>query len=140
MAQCIVLDNGSGVDVTYPVGDTVEQIVATLPPGSVYCLVDQSDLPATRTFRSAWRCGPQGVVIDMEAAKEVQRDRWREARVPLLKALDVAYLRALEANDIETQTSVAAHKQALRDVTLTDLSAVNTPDELEAVWPAVLEA
>lgn len=140
MAQCIVFDRGGGVDVIYPVGDTVEQIVATLPPGSVYLVLEQSELPASRVFRSAWRCGEQGVVIDMEAAKEVQHNRWRAARVSLLKALDIDYFRALEANDALVLASVTEHKQALRDVTLTDLSNVNTPDELEAIWPAVLEA
>ena len=62
----------------------------------------------------------------------------RITREPLLAALDTQYQRATE---ISADTSaIVAHKQALRDVTDDPgIEAAQTIQELQAVWPAVLD-
>ena len=68
------------------------------------------------------------ISINIDKAKAIKREQFRAARKPLLEALDVAFVRALEQGDTEAQASIAAQKQALRDVTKVEL-----PDELDAL-------
>ncbi len=77
------------------------------------------------------------ITIDMEKAREIQRERMRSARAPILAALDVAFQCALETG--ADTSAIVAQKQALRDVTANpDIAAAQTPDELKLVWPPVL--
>ena len=66
--------------------------------------------------------------INIDKAKAIKLDQLREARKPLLAALDVAFMRAVEQGDTAAQASIAAQKQALRDVT-----KVALPDDLTAL-------
>ena len=77
------------------------------------------------------------ISINIEKAKEIWKDKWRNARNPLLDALDVEFVRALEAGDTGRQGEIAAKKQELRDVTKTPIDAT-TPDEIKNVWPSPL--
>jgi len=77
------------------------------------------------------------IIINPDKAKAIWRGKWREARMPLLASLDVEFIKAVEAGDLNKQSEISAKKQALRDVTLTEISG-NTPEEIKAVWPSVL--
>ena len=79
-----------------------------------------------------------GIKVNLEKAKEIQKNHWRALRKPLLAALDTEFMLALESEDKAKQKEIKAKKQALRDITKTDLSQVTTPEELKAVWPDVL--
>ncbi len=77
------------------------------------------------------------ITIDINAAKEIWKDKFRAARKPILEKLDVEYMRALEAGNIQKQQELAAIKQALRDVT-----NISLPDTLEGIkntWPEILK-
>ena len=78
------------------------------------------------------------IVINMQKAKEIKKDLVRAERKPLLDALDVEMLRAIESNNLSKQAEIAAKKQALRDATV-DPSIIDatTPEELKAAIPAV---
>jgi hypothetical protein len=103
-------------------------------------IIDDSLIPADRTFRAAWtRDVGRLVSIDMSKAREIHRDRMRSARGPKLRELDVAYQRADEAGDIDQKRTIAAEKQTLRDITAhPDIDNAMTPDALKAIWPEVL--
>ena len=77
------------------------------------------------------------ITINIDKAKAIWKDKWRSARTPLLSNLDVQFMRAVEAGDIERQAEIASEKQALRDVTLTQILG-NTPEEIKSVWPSIL--
>jgi hypothetical protein len=66
--------------------------------------------------------------INIDKAKAIKLDALRAERAPKLAALDLAFMRAVERGDTAEQASIAAQKQALRDVTKTPL-----PDEVEAL-------
>lgn len=88
----------------------------------------------------SWRISQLGVIYwDVEAARETKRNQFRAIRKPMLEALDVKFLRAIERGDVEEAEAVAAKKQELRDVTLVDMSAQNTPELLDAFIPEVLK-
>ena len=96
-------------------------------------------VPADRTFRGAWQFSGNAVDIDMAAARDIHRDNLRAERKPLLEALDIEYMKALEA---DTGTvNITAEKQKLRDVTADPrIDAAATPDELKALTLDVLTA
>jgi hypothetical protein len=74
----------------------------------------------------------------MEKAKDIWKNKLREARKPLFTELDLAFMKAIERN--QDTTEIAQKKQALRDVTdHPDIEAATTTEELKAVWPEVLE-
>jgi hypothetical protein len=55
--------------------------------------------------------------INIDKAKAIKLDQLRAERAPKLAALDLAFMRAVERGDLLEQASIAAQKQALRDVT-----------------------
>jgi hypothetical protein len=110
-----------------------------VPAGVPFEIVDASEIPADRTFRNAWKCGAGKIEHDMAKCREIQKNRLRELRAPKLAALDVEFMRALEAGDTAKCAEIAAQKQALRDVTKDPAIAVaKTVEELKAAVPAVL--
>jgi len=74
------------------------------------------------------------IVIDLDKAKTLTKDRLRAERTPLLAAQDVLFQRALESNS--DTAAIVAEKQRLRDITnLVD--ACTTTDELKALSCAI---
>ncbi len=95
--------------------------------------------PSNRTFRNAWaapQAGSDVIQINMAAAKDIWRDKIRQARIDPLASLDTAYMKAIEQGNTSEQTSIATQKQALRDAPATSaIDAALTPEELKAVQP-----
>lgn len=56
-----------------------------------------------------------GIVIDVNKAKLITKDRLRAERTPLLAAQDVLFQRAIESGS--DTAAIVAEKQRLRDVT-----------------------
>ena len=77
------------------------------------------------------------IIVNPDKAKAIWKNKWREARRPLLASLDIEFMKAVESGDIAAQQAIAGAKQALRDVTLTPIEGT-TPEEIKAVWPSVL--
>ena len=93
-------------------------------------------IPTERTFRDAWEANTTtGVIsVDMTAAKDIWRDKIRQARIEPLAALDTAFMKAQETGADTTQ--IISDKQALRDApSLASIDAATTPDELKAIQP-----
>lgn len=79
------------------------------------------------------------IKINIDKAKEIQKDKIRQVRKPILEKLDVDFVRALEVGG--DTASIAAQKQALRDVTNivteAEISGTNVDEittELKAIW------
>ena len=70
------------------------------------------------------------IIIDINKAKDITKDRLRQEREPLLLAQDIAFQRALEIN--ADTSAIVAEKQRLRDIT-TLVDTANTVDELKAL-------
>lgn len=77
------------------------------------------------------------ISINIPKAKEIQKDRWRALRTPLLAALDVQFMQALETGDATAQAAIVAQKEALRDVTDTPFPS-DDPSDIAAFFPACL--
>lgn len=76
--------------------------------------------------------GPSGIVVavDLSLAKEIVKTRLRAERKPLLEALDVQYMRALEAGS--STAAIVTEKQRLRDITLL-VDDAESLDDLRAI-------
>ena len=70
------------------------------------------------------------IIVDINKAKDITKDRLRAERKPLLEAQDVAFQRALESN--ADTTAIVAEKQRLRNIT-TLVDTANTVEELKAL-------
>lgn len=94
------------------------------------------EIPAERTFRSGWEANTDTNVIsvNMDKAKDIWRDKIRQARVKPLADLDTAYMKALETGADTTQ--IVADKQALRDApSLSSINEATTPEQLVDIQP-----
>ena len=73
--------------------------------------------------------------VNIPKAKELQKERFRQVRKPLLEALDIDYQRADEAGDASKKTEIATKKQALRDAPAdSGITSAADTDALKAQW------
>jgi len=97
---------------------------------------DSFTAPDERVFRESWEVNEETAVIsvNIERAKDVWRDKIRQARIEPLANLDADYMKALETG--ADTTNIIAQKQALRDApALPSIDAASTTDELTAIQP-----
>ena len=93
-------------------------------------VVDESVIPADRTFRNALRQDGSFLIHDMLKAREIQEQRIEAAR--RIKMRDLLVREELGEN-------VAAEKAAIRSINARALcQAAQTPEELKAVLPDIL--
>ena len=70
------------------------------------------------------------IIINIDKAKDITKDRLRQERKPLLEAQDVAFQRALEEG--KDTSAIVAEKQRLRDITK-QADTMTTVEELKAL-------
>ena len=68
------------------------------------------------------------IIVDINKAKDITKDRLRAERKSLLAAQDVAFQRALESN--ADTSAIVAEKQRLRDIT-NQVDTMTTVEELK---------
>ena len=76
------------------------------------------------------------IIIDINKAKDITKDRLRQERKPLLESLDVQMLRNFSNQELLNE--IEAKKQVLRDATK-QVDNMTTVDELKATSLPVLE-
>ena len=101
--------------------------------------VSDATMPTDRHFRNAWSLSGTVISEDLAKAKEIFKDKIREARKPLLEAEDVAYMKALEAGDSSAQTAAINTKTSLRDApAAAAITNADTIAKLKAAWDTSL--
>jgi len=70
------------------------------------------------------------IIINLDKAKEITKERLRTDRKPLLEVQDVLFMRAQETGD--DTTAIITEKQRLRDVT-NQVNSCTTTDKLKAL-------
>jgi len=121
--RCAVTDNT--VPTYIQLGD--EQIDAS-----------KVEVPESRVFRKAWVLEGDAIVVDMDLARDIVREKIRQEREPLLKQLDVGFQRAQEESG-ETAEIVEAKKK-LRDATRDSrIDAASDPASLEEAMNVILD-
>ena len=113
---------------------TIEELKSrVVPSGKSSTIVDKSVVPTDRSFRDAWVLDGTTIKTDMAKAKEVHKEKIRQARNPKLVELDVEFQKAQETS--ASTTDIVAKKQALRDAPA-DSAIASASDEaaLKAQW------
>ena len=73
--------------------------------------------------------------INMDKARDIHRDRIRQARTKLFEVTDLAFMKAIETSDDLAKAQAVAVKQLLRDApAASEIDAATNPDELKAAW------
>ena len=122
------------VAVIIPCG-AIEDCIKDVPEGVPYKIVNSLDID--NDYFSAYDYSEwSGAEVNIDKAKSLHLDKFREARKPKLSALDIAYSRADETGDAAKKAEIAAAKQELRDVT--KIALPETLEEIKAVWPEIL--
>ena len=70
------------------------------------------------------------IIVDINKAKDITKDRLRVERKPLLEAQDVLFQRALESG--ADTSAIVAEKQRLRDITQL-VDTANTVEQLKVL-------
>ena len=139
----IIYSNVNGfLFVVHPVRNTIGETLTTdaeieqrawdaLPKDAINpVFVDESAIPEDRTFRDSWEHGGNSVIVNINKAKSLTKDRLRNERTPLLLAQDVAFQRALETG--ASTAEIVKEKQRLRDITK-QVDSLTSLDELKAL-------
>lgn len=80
------------------------------------------------------------IFVNMTKAIEIKKDMIRAERAPLMAALDVDFMQAIETGNTKAQAEIAKKKQALRDATKDPaIAAAKTPEKLKAVIPSAFK-
>lgn len=117
---------------------TIEELVEKdVPRGIQNAIVETNKIPNDRTFRNSWEFSLEEVTVNIDKAKAIWKNKWRDVRKPLLASLDIEFMKAVESGNSIKQAEIAAKKQELRDVTNTPIPGT-TPEEIKSVWPEVL--
>lgn len=121
-------DDPTRVSIMYPTGELpIDELIRRhIDTSKPYQVMDPSDIPHAEgdgDYFEAWQMTPKDgvpgryeVMVNLERAKRMHRDRLRLERKERLEALDVAFMRAVERGDTEEQRSIAIKKQQLRDI------------------------
>ena len=74
-----------------------------------------------------------GFGVNMAKAREIHKNKIRDARAPKLAELDIEFQKALETG--ASTTDIVAKKQALRDAPAdSGIAAASDTDALKAQW------
>lgn len=153
MNQVIVHRQATTLDIiiTTPIRqEEIDKVIKQLEKeGHVCRKIQANKLPMDLTYERAWFFNDDLIVpidINPNAAKEILRNKWREARTPLLQSLDAKYMMALERNDTAAMASISVQKQKLRNMTTEVIVPDRLPSEtidayskrLNACWPKIL--
>ena len=122
------------VAVVFPTGD-VNNSLKDIPAGVPYKIVESLDID--NEFFNAYEFDADlGAKVNIDKAKAIQLDKFRAARAPKLTKLDIDFMKAVGVGDQTKRDEIIAEKQALCDVTLTQLP--NDLAGIKATWPSIL--
>jgi hypothetical protein len=80
------------------------------------------------------------ITINLTKAKDIAKNNLRTERAPVLATLDVTFMRAVESGNTELQTTIAAQKQELRDITThSSITGATSVDGLKTAMTTLIE-
>jgi hypothetical protein len=120
-------------DLSIPIEQIAEKDV---PADTPYKIVNSLDLD-NDYFNAYDYSEESGAEVNIDKAKSIHLDKFREARKPILSKLDVDYMKAIEVEDSVKASAIAVQKQELRDVT--KILLPNTLPEIKLTWPDILK-
>lgn len=138
MAQRIIYTDAQGnLCFVIPLEGSIADVVANdLPAGVDYVVVDESEIPADRTFRGAWARSGNSVVHDLDKCKAIGHDIRRRKREEEFVPHDEVIMRQIPGTDL---TTIESARQAIRDkyaAVQTDIDNATSPEQIKAILEA----
>lgn len=107
---------------------------------ALFAIVDVESMPASRSFRSAWRCDGHSVSVDMESARQIKQEAIDAKANRMISKLNEDKLQSDSMNDNQKSATIASNiKSFSQSIKSIDLTAIDTPQELEDYWPDELK-
>jgi hypothetical protein len=103
----------AGTEIDKRAADALGATYTQLP----FTIVDEAAIPTDRTYRNAWKRNGAAVDHDMPKARNIHRDKIREARKAVLADLDGQWMRAKGRGDDAAAAVVEAKREAWRNAT-----------------------
>ena len=111
------------------------KFLATLPPSATDTrLIDDSEIPADRTFRNAWITSNGKIEHDIAKCKELAHNMRRERRAAELAPLDDIIVKQIPGNNLQ---QVEAQRQAVRDKYAAMQTAIDAAQDVAAIKAAI---
>lgn len=133
-------DNKLAVAVPATVGTSLSALAEKYFSNKDYTVVDNFNIDFEFQDAYEYQKDPETetgeAILNYDKAKEIQKDKWRALRKPILEALDVDFMKALETGNVELQKTIASRKQQLRDITKTPM--INNLEDIKATMPNIL--
>ena len=138
----VVLHKGSNdqLNLTFPANDDFSPLIVErlqVDSETDFVILNREELDNdTYEYLGAFKFINGSVIYVPEKMKEIQKNKFRIARKPILEKLDIEYMRALENNNVVKQQEIASMKQQLRDIT-----DIPLPEDLVSIkntWPSIL--
>lgn len=145
----VILHNDENGDLlmSYPMtncGLSADEILEQISPlDNKYSVINQEELPEDSTYINSWTYDHENKKLDInvEKAKETQKDNIRIIRDKLLKEEDINFLKAVESGDTLKQNESSNRKQILRDlpeivdnVEITESDIEGISSQIESAW------
>jgi len=135
--KCIIYpQENNKLAIIYPIQNSnfsySDIIKKTIPENTEYAFLN-NDIKIDQYFFDAYEYKEGKAVLNLDKAKEIQKNKWREKRKKLFEKFDIEFMLALEQGDVEKQKIIALKKQELRDVTKIELP--DDPEYIKEFWP-----
>lgn len=119
------LDNGSVGIINPHASLTQEQLIALVPTGHAYVLIEDDQMPSKQDLRDFYDAltvdfnNPQNpnVRIDLEKAKEITKNRLRHERTSLFEKNDILLRDAILEEDEQAKIASITERNRLRYLT-----------------------
>jgi len=96
-----------------------------------YIAVDKDCVPNLDVLTHCLKLVEHKLVLDITKVDKIVKSQWRIKREPILKRLDVEFMKALENGDNDLSKEIASKKKILRDVTSSPLPSRTDSESLE---------
>jgi len=105
-----------------------------VPEGKSYQIIEADQVPASRTFRQAWRVNGKAITQDMPECKNIAMAKVRAKRDEKFTDFDKRY--NVAQRDNADLAALKAERQTLKDipqVAQLQVDAATTPEQLEEI-------
>ena len=135
MKRIIYQNSEGGVSIIIPT-ESVELALKDVPEGVAYEIVEESDIPSDRTFRSAWVMGDCCIEHDLEQCKDIAHNRRRAQREAEFAPFDDSIAKQIPG--VDTTAAEEARQQIRFKYALIQdaIESASTTDEIKAALEA----
>ena len=129
--------NNNNMEILIPCVDDMNEVLKDIPKNQDGRPVEYKFIDIFPKYTETFDFINNNVVRNRTKLQEFKKSEWRRLRKVKLEKLDIEFMKSIETNNLVKQDEIKLKKQALRDVTDTDVSNLSD-DDLENYIPEIL--